>query len=373
MLIWVKLAAFRALEVVYAALGRRVFRTSRCVIPSVRLLSGCLFIALLSLLSSSCVRPSVPPRSGAAPKTSAASSCTIYLSRGDFARQVGFLVAETHGMYRGAGLTVRVVFKDSYADVSAAVSADSTSLGVLPAQDVVHFIAGGAKYKAVDVVMSKSPLLIVTRKIGQTMFLSGLVGRRLLVPKGTFVGPIVRAMLTNAGVSGLPEVVAVDNPAEAFARRAADAAVVDSLTDLPLLASKGVNVVRFFPDEYRVHIFGDVMVANDKLLGTGSGVVANVVNKTRAAWMHAFTDPEDVLATLRVYHRKEIDWQREKSALESVVELILDEDGKIPWVRTGDWQRVIALFPTSEGGGLSPRDVMVDTFVKSGAEAVSQK
>jgi ABC-type nitrate/sulfonate/bicarbonate transport system substrate-binding protein len=333
------------------------------------LLPACLSCFAAALLLSSCNRVS-GPGTGGRTRGRRLSECTVYLARGDYARQVGFLVAEQHGMYRRAGVSTRIVFKDTYADVSAAVSADPASLGVLSSQDAIHFIATGAKFKVVDVVMHRCPLVIITRRTGDYGTLSDLAGKRLLVRKGTHVAPIVRAMMENARTSSFPVIVAVNDPVQAFAGRNGDAAMIDELTDLSFLSSRGLTVRTFYPDDYRVHPFGDVIVANRVLIAANPTVITGLLSTTRYAWVHSFNDPEGVLATLRTYHQRKIDWQREMSALEMLVTLILDDEGKVPVVRTDDWGPVISIFPASEVGGLAPRDVMVDGLVKrAGVEA----
>ena len=252
----------------------------------------------------------------------------------------GFYVADQKGFYSAENITVVLEPGGVDIDEIRAVATGQNDFGVVMAPDIIRSVAQGVRIKAITVIFQRNPTVYFTLKDSGIVKPEDFPGRKILV----FPNDLgLQAVLSKVGVS-VDQIIAVS---PIFNMEPFFAGEVDIwtgyLTNQVVTArKKGSELNLIFPDAYGAHIYGDTIIASDKMIKEKPDLVERFLRATLRGWQWAIENPEEAAMFVLKYSQKK-DKERLIAEMEASIPLIHTGQIQIGWMEDNIWNGIHTL------------------------------
>ncbi|MHB8763193.1 MAG: ABC transporter substrate-binding protein [Deferrisomatales bacterium] len=289
---------------------------------------GAALLALVALLAAGC-----SPAPAPAPREAVA----VQLKWFHQAQFAGFYLARERGHYAAEGLEVALLPGGPGVDVIGEVTAGRAAYGVAAPEDVLTRRSQGAAVAAIAALYRRNPLVFLTLPGSGIGGPEGFPGRTISFP-GADGRLQFQALMSRLGLDP-GAATEVPYQYDYTSLLAGETAVtVGYVTGGVLrLRRQGREVNLIWPDDYGLHLYGDVLVAADAEAAAHPDRVTRFLRATLRGWREAVEDPAAAVdATLR--YAKEPDRDLQARMMEASVPLVHTGEDRIGWMRTAVWE-----------------------------------
>ncbi len=290
-------------------------------------------VALLAAVASAC------GTSGGAPNPPVVP-VAVQLNFSHQSQFAGLYAAADRGTYRAAGLDLRFLEGGRSVDPVAALVEGRAQFTIMGAARLVEARAAGLPLRAVAAVYQVHPLVIMALRSAGVTRPDDLRGRALAVPPASLTQ--VRSVLAAAGLApGSYSEVSVEDAVGALERGDVAAISGFAVNELPVLRSRGLDVAVFWPDDYGVHYYGDVIVTTDKLIADRPSVVTSFVGASLDGWRWAVEHAREAAPLAASYMGPRYDAAHELSLLTGSLPLIRTSAADVGAMTSLKWENVV--------------------------------
>jgi len=253
----------------------------------------------------------------------------------------GFYGAEQQGFYSEEGLEVTFVPRPSLGSDTIATVLDGTAdFGLDYGAGLVISRAQGRPTVAIATIYRRHPLAFITLAESGLRRPQDLPGHtiRKLVP-GSSATALV-AMMTRLGLDPHSvEQVDVGYDLAPFFNGELDI-WPGYLPNEPLTArEQGREVNLILPDDYGIHLYGDVLFASDQLIEDDPDLVLRFLRATLRGWQWAIENPEEAGA-LALKYDSTLDAAQQAAMMEASAPLVYTGEDDIGWMRAEVWEGI---------------------------------
>lgn len=277
--------------------------------------------------------------------------------------------------FRNRDLNLTLIERDlnSPNDISGDVNSGKIDFGITNSIDLLQGIERGEKIKAIAAIYQRTPSAVISLTESNILSPSGLRGKKIgISSEGADSVSLVKALLKKYGVpeNEVEFVVVGPDPLSPLIEKRVDA-VTAYRTDVGRARFEGKNSESFrimLPGEHGISLYGDVVIASEKMIKEKPEVVQKFVNGLLDGWEKAYEDPDFAIAsTLKRSNGTHGNEWIEKYIFTSLEPLVIvDETIPIGSMTKERWEETINTF--YEFGviniKLDARDVFTDQFIQ---------
>jgi NitT/TauT family transport system substrate-binding protein len=252
-------------------------------------------------------------------------------------QSAGFYVAEQNGYYAEENIAVTLLPGGPDVDELASVASGQDMFGVVGADQLIIRQSEVQPTVAIAAIFRRNPAVYFALRETGIDEPEDFTGRRVLVYPGDFMLP---AMLERSGV-GIEQIEAVE-PGAAASLDALYSGEVEIWTgyltnEVITAGGQGYELNIIYPDDYGVHVYGDVVIASAKLTEENPDLAERFLRATLRGWRYAVENPEEAVAATLKYDDT-LDEAHETAAMEASVPLIRTGEDRIGWMRAEVWE-----------------------------------
>ena len=289
-------------------------------------------LVLLVMLLAACGTPEV---------TEPPDEITVQLAWAHQYQFAGFYAAEQQGFYAEEGLEVTLLSRPEVAvDVTANVADGLADFGVTFGGGLVVDRSRGWPVTAIATIYRRYPLAFMTLAQSGITRPQDFPGHtiRTLTPGGGDVA--FEAMMTRLGLDpDSVEQVDVGYDLAPFFGGELDI-WPGYLPNEPLTArEEGYELNLILPDDYGIHLYGDVLFAADRLIEENPDLVLRFLRATLRGWQWAVENPQEA-GPLALKYDSTLDAARQAAMMEASVPLVYTGEDHIGWMRGETWQGI---------------------------------
>jgi NitT/TauT family transport system substrate-binding protein len=264
---------------------------------------------------------------------------TVQLTWTHSAQFAGFYAADQQGYYAEENLAVSLLPPSGPgADVFAPVVDGTADFGVNFGAGLVIARSQGRPVTAIAAIYRRYPLAFMTLADSGLARPQDFPGHtiRTLVPGGSAVA--FRAMMTRLGLDpDSVQQVDVGYDLEPFLAGELDIWPGYVINEVLTAREQGYEVNLILPEDYGVHLYGDVLFTSDRLIEEKPDLVERFLRATLRGWRYAVENPEEAVAATLKYDDS-LDEAHEMAAVEASVPLIHTGQDQIGWMRAEVWE-----------------------------------
>ncbi len=231
----------------------------------------------------------------------------------------GMYLAEQKGFY--ADENIAVTFTEGGRDIDEleSVASGRYDFGIANAPEVLRARTAGIDSTAIAVIFRINPSVYFTMADSGIETPEDFVGKKVRRSPTDFVLP---AMMSNLGIDmDQIQTLPPDLGMEAFYSGEVDI-VLGYLTDQVIAARrKGYKLKIFYPDDYGVHVYNDIIITTAGLIDENPGLVERFLRATLRGWRYAIENPDEAVAITLGYDDT-LDKEHEELIMEAQVPLI---------------------------------------------------
>jgi len=250
------------------------------------------------------------------------------------AQFAGLYVAEKKGFYRKANIQVDLEEGGIKVDEVEMVHKGINDFGIVGAHQLVIARTEGIPLTSIAVIFRKNPSVFISLKGSGIKKPQDFVGKRILYPPANIS---LASMMKLQGIS-MKELILVPPSYDLglMERGEVDVWTGYLINQVITMRQKGYQVNIIYPDEYGVHIYGDAIVATEKLIEENPELVTKFLRATLRGWRYAIENPEESLDILSEY---QLDIDREHALASLLIQIPLIQTGEndIGWMRDDVW------------------------------------
>ncbi len=292
-------------------------------------------LATLVLLLALAVLPACVPQHSAPPP----EHVTVQLAWAHQYQFAGFYAADQQGYYAEEGLDVTLLSRPEVAvDVTASVVDGLADFAVTFGAGLVVDRSRGRPVTAIATIYRRYPLAFMTLAESGITRPQNFPGHtiRTLTPGGSAVA--FEAMMTRLGLDP-DSVEQVDVGYHLAPFFAGELDIWPGyLPNEPLTArEEGYEVNLILPDDYGIHLYGDVLFAADRLIEENPDLVLRFLRATLRGWQWAIENPQEA-GPLALKYDSTLDAAQQAAMMEASVPLVYTGEDHIGWMRDEVWQ-----------------------------------
>jgi NitT/TauT family transport system substrate-binding protein len=253
----------------------------------------------------------------------------------------GFYAADQQGYYAEEGLVVTLLPRPGPgADINAPLMDGTADFGVTFGAGLVTTRSQGLPVTAVATIYRRYPLVFMTLAGSGLTRPHDFPGHtiRTLTPGGSAVA--FRALMTRLGLD--PDSVReVDVGFDLSPFLAGELDIWPGyLTNEVLTArQQGYEVNLILPEDYGVHLYGDVLFATDQMIEENPDLVLRFLRATLRGWQWAIENPEEA-GPLALKYDPELDEAHQAAMMEASVPLVHTGEQHVGWMKGEVWQGI---------------------------------
>jgi len=251
----------------------------------------------------------------------------------------GFYAAEQQGFYAEEGLEVNLLPRPGVAvDVTANVVDGLADFGITFGAGLVVDRSRGRPVTAIATIYRRYPLAFMTLAESGIARPQDFPGHttRTLTPGGSAVA--FEAMMTRLGLDP-HSVEQLDVGYDLAPFFAGELDIWPGyLPNEPLTArEEGYDVNLILPDDYGIHLYGDVLFTTDRLIEENPDLVLRFLRATLRGWQWAVENPQEA-GPLALKYDSTLDPAQQAAMMEASVPLVYTGEDHIGWMRDEVWQ-----------------------------------
>lgn len=260
---------------------------------------------------------------------------TVQLSFLHQAEFAGFYAAEQLGFYAEEGLDVSFLEGGPEVDFIAPVVNGTAQFGVAQPADVILARAAGKLVRTIAVIYRRSPIVFFALADSGIRRPHDFVGKQ--IRSTTTIDQTLRAMLSQIGVQPDEyEVVYLPSDVDQFA--SGDVPVWGGYINVFAIdvqqAGHQINII--YPDDYRIHFYGDLLIAQDELIEQDPDLVLRFTRATLKGWTHVVENPETAGQFVQQYNPN-ANPDLEVARMTASIPLVNTGEDFIGWMKPEAW------------------------------------
>lgn len=287
-------------------------------------------LVLLVMLVTACGTPEV---------TEPPDHITVQLAWAHEALFGGFYAADQRGYYAEEDLEVTFLPRPGPGSDTIAPVLDGTAdFGLEYGAGLVISRAQARPTVAIATIYRQYPLAFITWAQSGITRPQDFPGHtiRTLTPGGSAVA--FEAMMTRLGLD--PESVEqVDVGYDLASFLAAELDILPGFLNYDVLIAReqGYEVNLILPDDYGIHLYGDVLFAADRLIEENPDLVLRFLRATLRGWQWAAENPQEA-GPLALEYDSTLDAAQQGAMMEASVPLVYTGEDHIGWMRDEVWE-----------------------------------
>ncbi len=291
----------------------------------IRSLAILLFALLLGL-------PACAPATGSATHL---TPITVQLSFSHQAEFAGFYAAQELGYYADEGLNVSFLEGGPEVNFIAPVASGAAQFGVAQPADLILARAAGQDLRSIAVIYRRSPIVFFALQESGITRPQDFIGKKI---RGTVsTNQTLQAMMSRLGIpSSEYEIVLLPSDMKEFA--SGRVPVWSGFLNVFVLevqrAGYKINIV--YPDDYRIHFYGDVLITTGDLIQSNPDLVRRFTRATLQGWTYAVENPDRVGGFVQRYNPN-ADPELESAKMAASIPLVNTGEDFIGWMKPEVW------------------------------------
>ncbi len=258
----------------------------------------------------------------------------------------GYYAAEIKGLYKEAGLNVKLLPGNKGISPLTEVLSGRAQLGITGAGLIVDY-ARGEPVVALGAVFQHSPYTILSLKKNKINSPTDLVGKRLMAsPEQGWVE--LQAMLLREGIStDSIQLIAHSWNNEDLLKDNTDAITGYLTVELNQLRKMNANPTYILPINYGVDFYGDVLFATRNEVTTHPDQISQFRKASFAGWEYALNHPEEIadyILTLPGVKERNVTKEDLLAEAQAMKQLILPELVDIGHMNEGRWAHIAKVY-----------------------------
>ena len=259
----------------------------------------------------------------------------VQLSFSHQAEFAGFYAAAQQGYYAGEGLEVSFIEGGPEVDFVTPVVNGTAQFGVAQPVDVILARAAGKPVHSIAVMYRRSPIVFFALAKSGITRPQEFIGKQ--IRSTTTVDQTLRAMMARIGVQpDQYEVVYLPSDVARFA--SGDVPVWGGYLNVFVIdvqrAGYQINII--YPDDYRIHFYGDVLITTDELIEKDPELVRRFTRATLKGWTYAVENPQTIGEIIQHYNPA-ADPELEVERMIASIPLINTGEDFIGWMKPEAW------------------------------------
>ena len=251
------------------------------------------------------------------------------------AQFAGFYVAEKQGFYADENLDVSLEQGGLDVDEIEMVASGENDFGVVDAPSLIKHRSEGSPATAIAVIHRIYPSAYFALSESGIERPADFLGKRVLVDPSDIVLP---AMMDKLDLDmDQVEAVPPDYDMQTFFDGEVDV-WSGYLTEQAVTArEQGYDLNVIHPDLYGIHLYGDTLVVNDRLLQENPDLVERVLRATFRGWRYAIENPVEAVEITLEYD-PDLDRAQQVASMRAQIPLIHTGEDQIGWMQDQVWQ-----------------------------------
>ncbi len=285
------------------------------------------------------------------------------------AQFAGLYWAQSKGIFSENGLDVEIRPGGPRINFLSLVASGAEDFGIAGAAQILEARDKGLPLVALAIIFQGNPNIFFSKSNSGIRAPKDWMDKTIAIHYGLDSEYIFQALLNRSGIS---KSQIIEYPAGIdmgpFFRDEVDV-WSGYIINQPLTAEEaGYEVNRIFPDDYGVHVSGDVLFTTEKLINENPDLVERVVHSVLAGWQQALENPKESI-DITLLQDTLLDRAHEEEMLKWVQHLVYPQGAKtqLGWMSESQWNQMKKLW--LEYGGIE-NDISIDEvydmrFVKS--------
>ena len=266
---------------------------------------------------------------------------TVQLSWHHQANAAGFYAADQQGYYAEEGLAVTLLpLPGPGADPMAVVMDGTADFGVNFGAGVVTARSQGLPITAIATFYRRYPLAFMTLASSGITRPHDFPGHtvRTLAPGGSAV--VFGAMMSRLGLDpDSVQEIDIGYDLSPFLAGEVDIWPAYITNEVLKAHQQGYEVNLILPEDYGVHLYGDILVTTDQLIEENPDLVLRFLRATLRGWRWAAENSEEA-GPLALKYDPELDAAHQVAMMEASVPLVHTGEDEIGWMRAEVWQGI---------------------------------
>lgn len=290
---------------------------------------------------------------GSSGGTKALTPVTFQLNFFAGGSNAGFSVALQKGLYRKAGLDVKIVQGTGSTTTAQLVASGRANLAYADAVPVMQLIAKGAPMKIVSVMYQSNPNAVTVLANSQITSFAQLKGKSIGVPNGGSQTAMIPLLLKSNGLTAsdvkLVNLAPTALPA-ALLRHQVDA-ILGSLDAYgPEVEAQGAKVREFPFYNHGVATLSTSIFASNSYLASHGSLVKKFIAASAQGWEMAKKDPAGAISDLQKTFPSVKDPKLNQAELEGAIPLLCANGAtEIGHATTAAWNKTTQILQQTEG------------------------
>jgi NitT/TauT family transport system substrate-binding protein len=276
------------------------------------------------------------PACGPATKSAAhLTPITVQLSFSHQAEFAGLYAAQELGYYADEGLMISFLQGGPEVDFITPVANGTAQFGVAQPADLILARATGKPLRSIAVIYRRSPIVFFALQDSGITRPQDFIGKKVRSTLST--DQTLHAMMSRLGIpSDQYETIFLPSDIAQFA--SGEVPVWSGFINVFVLevqrAGYKINII--YPDDYRIHFYGDVLITTDDLIRSNPDLVQRFTRATLRGWTYAVENPDRVGKFVQRYNAN-ADPELESAKMAASLPLVNTGEDFIGWMKPEVW------------------------------------
>jgi NitT/TauT family transport system substrate-binding protein len=202
--------------------------------------------------------------------------------------------------------------------------------------DVILARAAGKPVRAIAAIYRRSPIVFFALADSGITRPQDFAGRR--IRSTTSVDQTLRAMMSRVGIPP-DQYESVHLPSVVADFASGDVPIWGGYLNVFVLEVQraGYHINIIYPDDYGIHFYGDVLIANDDLIARDPGLVQRFTQASLKGWTYAVEHPDAVGPLVQKYNPG-ADAALESARMSASIPLVNTGEDFIGWMKPEVWR-----------------------------------
>lgn len=256
----------------------------------------------------------------------------------------GLYAADQLGYYADEGLEVTLLPRQGPGfDPLIPVVEGGADFGIVYGVGMITARSKGLPVTAIATIYRIQPMVFMTKDSSNIKTPHEFPGHTMKTPASGGAFTTFYAMMTRLGID--PESVKQMDfgfDLSPFLSGKVDIWPSYITNEVQTVRKKGYDVNLIFPDDYGVHLYGDVLYTTDKLVRNNPDLVLRFLRATLKGWRWAVENPREA-GKLALKYNPDLDAEHQADSMQASVPLIHTGEDPIGWMRSEVWKGMYAM------------------------------
>ncbi len=247
----------------------------------------------------------------------------------------GMYVAEQKGFYADENIAVTLNTGGPDVDELESVASGRDDFGIISAPVALRAASTGTDTTAIAVIFRINPTVYFTMADSGIETPEDFVGKKVRRASTDFILP---AMMSNLGID-MDQLQAAPPDLEMDAFFSGEVDVWHGYLTNQVIAARneGYKLKIFYPDNYGVHVYNDIIITAARLIDENPGLVERFLRATLRGWRYAIENPDEAVA-IALQYDDTLDKEHGELVMEAQVPLIHTGIDNIGYMQEEVWE-----------------------------------